>query len=49
MNLSNPKLLPACSTFNYEQHRVLLEFIDGMFVTHSVPEVNSVTLIAKIA
>ena len=27
----------------------MLQFIDGIFVTHSVPEVNTVTLTAKTA
>ena len=28
---------------------VLVQFIDGIFVTHSIPEGNNVTLIAKVA
>ena len=40
---------PTCSPFNSEEHGVLLKFINGIFVTHSLPEGNIVTLIAEIA
>ena len=48
MNFSDKEPSPACSPLNSEQSTVLLQLIDGIFVEHRVPEVNSVTLIAKI-
>ena len=32
---------------NYKQNKMLLQFIDAIFVTHSISEGNSVSLIAK--
>ena len=49
MNRSDLKPSPACFPFNYEHNSMLLQIIDGIFVTHSVPEVNSIILLAKIA
>ena len=49
MNRSYLKLSPACYPFNSKENSVLLQFIDGIFVTHSISEENSVTLIAKFA
>ena len=48
INRSDLKPPPACSPFNSEQYRALLQFINETCVAHSVPEVNSVTLMAKI-
>ena len=49
INRSDTKLSPACSPFLRKQNEVSLQFIDEIFVTHSIPEGNSVTLIGKIA
>ena len=49
INRSRIKLSPACFPFNSEQNKVSLQFTDGIFATHSIPEGNSVTLIGKIA
>ena len=49
INRSDLKPSPAFSPFNYEQHRALLQLIKETFVAHSVPEMNSLTLTAKIA
>ena len=46
---SDIELSPTGSPFNSEQNQVSLQFIDGIVVTHSIPEGNSVTLIGKIA
>ena len=43
INRSDIELSPACSPFNSEENEVSLQFIDGIFVTHSIPEGNSVT------
>ena len=48
MSCSGLKLSPACSPFNSKQNGVFLQFVDWIFVTHSISETNSVTLIAKI-
>ena len=49
INRNNIKLPSACFPFNSEQKKVLLQFIDGIFVMYSIPEGNSVTFIGKIA
>ena len=49
VNRSDIRLSPACSSFKSEQNKVLLQFIDGIFVTLSTLEGNSVTLMDKIA
>ena len=49
INCSDLELSPACSPFNSEENDVLLQFIDRICVTLSIPEGNSVTLIGKIA
>ena len=49
INRSDIGLSPASSPFTSEQNEVSLQFIDGIFLTHSIPEENSVTLIGKIA
>ena len=46
---SDIRFSPACSPFNSQQYSVSLQFLDGIYVTHSVPEGYSVTLIGKIA
>ena len=40
---------PSAVRVNSEQNKSSLLFIYGIFVTHSIPEGNSVTLIDKIA
>ena len=49
INRSDIKLSPVCSPFNSVQSYVSLLSFDGIFVADSVPEVNSVTPIGKIA
>ena len=49
INHSDLQPSPACSSFISKQYRVLWQFINEIFVAHSVPEGNSVTLMAKIA
>ena len=48
INSSDLKLSPPCFLFNSEHQRALLQFINEKIVSHSVPEVNSVTIMAKI-
>ena len=36
-------------TYNYEQYKVSLQILDGIFVTHSIPKGNSITHVGKIA
>ena len=47
INRSDITLSPACSLFNYVPTYVSLQFLDEIFVAHSVPEGNSVTPSAK--
>ena len=47
INRSDIKLSPARFPFNSEPSMVSLLFIDGVFVTHRITEVNSVTPIGK--
>ena len=49
INRSDIKLSQACSPINSVQPYKSLLFLDGIFVSHIVPEVNSVTPIGKIA
>ena len=49
MNFNDIELSPGCCPINSEQNKVSLQFIDGIFVTNSIPEGNSITLISKIA
>ena len=49
INRRDIKLSLACSPFNSEQNQEQLPLIDGIFMTHTIPEGNSVTLIGKIA
>ena len=37
----------VCSPFNSEQNKVSLRFLGGIYVTQSIPEGNSVTVLAK--
>ena len=48
INSSDLKLSPPSFLFNSEHQRALLQFINEKIVSHSVPEVNSVTIMAKI-
>ena len=41
INGSDIKLSPVCFPFSSEQNKVSLPFIDGIFVTHNIPEGNS--------
>ena len=49
INRSDIKLSLACFMINFVQSYVSLLFLGGIFMAHSVPEVNSVTPIGKIA
>ena len=47
-NCSDIKLSSACSSFISEQNGVLFQFIDGIFVMHSIPKGNSVTFWGEV-
>ena len=47
INRSDIKLSLACCPFNSEQNKVSLQFIDGIFVTHSITEGLCVTITSR--